>query len=73
MSPTSRRDRVDLLKVRAALPPPDGEVVDAYERHLRSERGLSPHTVHDYVKALYRHFGVQSRAELLALCLARGG
>jgi hypothetical protein len=26
--------------------------------------------VHDYVKALYRHFGVQSRAELLALCVA---
>ncbi|MBI3465813.1 MAG: DNA-binding response regulator [Planctomycetes bacterium] len=29
--------------------------------------GLSRHTVHDYVKGLYRHFGVGSRAELLAL------
>lgn len=48
MSPSSRR-RVDLLKVRAALPPPSGEVVDAYERHLRAERGLSPHTVRAYV------------------------
>jgi integrase/recombinase XerC len=45
---TSRR-RVDLLKVRAALPPPSADLVDAYERHLRSERGLSPHTVRAYV------------------------
>lgn len=43
------------------------------EAQLAAELGLSPHTVHDYVKALYRHFGVQSRAELLALCVARGG
>lgn len=43
------------------------------EKQLAAELGLSPHTVHDYVKALYRHFGVQSRAELLALCVARGG
>lgn len=35
--------------MRAALPPPSGDVVDAYERHLRSERGLSPHTVRAYV------------------------
>ncbi|TCO56944.1 tyrosine recombinase XerC [Actinocrispum wychmicini] len=35
--------------MRAALPPPDGDIVDAYERHLRSERGLSPHTVRAYV------------------------
>jgi DNA-binding NarL/FixJ family response regulator len=41
------------------------------EKQLAAELGLSPHTVHDYVKALYRHFGVQSRAELLALRVAR--
>lgn len=40
------------------------------EKQLAAEVGLSPHTVHDYVKALYRHFGVQSRSELLARCLA---
>ena len=28
---------------------------------------LSRHTIHDYIKALYRHFGVNSRAELMAL------
>ncbi|MEV4318463.1 tyrosine recombinase XerC [Actinocrispum sp. NPDC049592] len=48
MSSTSRR-RVDLLQVRAALPPAAADVVDAYERHLRAERGLSPHTVRAYV------------------------
>lgn len=39
------------------------------EKQLAAESGLSPHTVHDYVKALHRHFGVQSRSELLARCL----
>lgn len=39
------------------------------EKQLAAELELSPHTVHDYVKALYRHFGVQSRSELLARCL----
>jgi DNA-binding CsgD family transcriptional regulator len=40
------------------------------EKQVAAEAGLSPHTVHDYVKALHRHFGVQSRSELLARCLA---
>jgi DNA-binding CsgD family transcriptional regulator len=31
---------------------------------------LSEHTVTDYIKALYRHFGVSSRAELLAQFLS---
>jgi DNA-binding CsgD family transcriptional regulator len=39
------------------------------EKQVAAELELSPHTVHDYVKALYRHFGVQSRSELLARCL----
>jgi hypothetical protein len=32
---------------------------------------LSVNTVHEYVTALYRHFGVCSRAELLARFLRR--
>lgn len=40
------------------------------EKQLAADLGLSPHTLHDYVKALYRHFGVQSRSELLARFLA---
>jgi DNA-binding CsgD family transcriptional regulator len=40
------------------------------EKQVADDLRLSPHTVHEYVKALYRHFGVQSRSELLAACLA---
>jgi DNA-binding CsgD family transcriptional regulator len=41
------------------------------EKQLAHDLGLSPHTVHGYIKSLHRQFGVQSRGELLALCLAR--
>ncbi|HEX4794098.1 MAG TPA: LuxR C-terminal-related transcriptional regulator [Humisphaera sp.] len=34
--------------------------------------GLSPHTVNDYMKILYRRAGVNSRAELLGKYLGRG-
>jgi DNA-binding CsgD family transcriptional regulator len=36
------------------------------EKQIATRLGLSPNTVHHYVKALYRHFGVSSRSELLA-------
>jgi DNA-binding CsgD family transcriptional regulator len=36
------------------------------EKQLADELQLSQHTVHDYVKALYRRIGVSSRGELLA-------
>jgi DNA-binding CsgD family transcriptional regulator len=36
------------------------------EKQVAAELGVSPHTVHDYVKALYRSHGVTSRGELLA-------
>lgn len=36
------------------------------EKEVADELGLSPSTVHEYVRALYRHFGVSSRAELSA-------
>lgn len=39
------------------------------EREMASELGLSANTVHKYVENLYRHFGVQSRPELMALLL----
>jgi DNA-binding CsgD family transcriptional regulator len=41
------------------------------EKQVALRLGLSRHTVHEYVTRLYRRFGVQSRAELLALCLRR--
>jgi DNA-binding NarL/FixJ family response regulator len=36
------------------------------EKEVASRLGLSPATTHEYVIALYRHFGVQSRAQLMA-------
>jgi DNA-binding NarL/FixJ family response regulator len=36
------------------------------EKQIAHQLGLSRHTVHVYVKALYRGFGVSSRGELLA-------
>jgi DNA-binding CsgD family transcriptional regulator len=36
------------------------------EKQAAMKLGLSPHTVHQYTKTLYRAFGVNSRGELLA-------
>jgi DNA-binding CsgD family transcriptional regulator len=41
------------------------------EKQVAAHLGLSRHTVHEYVTALYRAFGVNSRPELLVLCLRR--
>ena len=48
-SSSARRKRVDLHRIRDALPPLVVEVLHAYERHLALERGLSAHTVRAYV------------------------
>jgi len=36
------------------------------EKQIAAKLALSRHTVHVYVKGLYRHFGASSRGELLA-------
>ena len=36
------------------------------EKQAVLKLGLSPHTIHEYTKKLYRTFGVNSRGELLA-------
>jgi DNA-binding CsgD family transcriptional regulator len=38
----------------------------ASEKGMAAQLTISPHTVHDHVKRLYRKFGVTSRAELMA-------
>ncbi len=38
----------------------------AGEKQVARELGISPHTVHNYVKALHQRFNVSSRGELLA-------
>jgi DNA-binding CsgD family transcriptional regulator len=41
------------------------------EKQLAAYLGVSPHTVHVYVKGLYRHFDVASRGELTARFVRR--
>lgn len=36
------------------------------EKQIARKMRISPHTVHVYVKSLYKRFGVCSRGELLA-------
>lgn len=41
------------------------------EKEVAAERNLSIHTVHEYVKKIYEHFGVSSRPKLLALWIQK--
>ena len=43
------------------------------EKQIARHLGVSHHTVHVYVKALYRHFDVSSRGELLARFVRQPG
>jgi len=55
-------------RVREAL----GYLLDGdSEKQVAARMGLSRDTVHQYVTALYRHYRVTSRAELLARVLRR--
>jgi DNA-binding NarL/FixJ family response regulator len=44
----------------------EGLLAGQSEKEVAHELGVSPHTVHVYVKSLHKHFGVSSRGELLA-------
>jgi DNA-binding NarL/FixJ family response regulator len=43
------------------------------EKQIAQKLRLSQHTIHVYVKALYRGFGVNSRGELMSHFVAAGG
>jgi DNA-binding CsgD family transcriptional regulator len=43
------------------------------ERQIALKLKISPHTVHVYVKQLYKRFGASSRGELLAKFVRGGG
>jgi integrase/recombinase XerC len=49
LPPPARTRRVDLVRSRLELPADVRAALDRYERHLASERGLSPHTVRAYL------------------------
>ena len=62
--------------LRAGLPPRLRQTLDSLldgdgEKQAALRLGLSRHTVHTYTVALYRRFGVSSRAELLARFVRR--
>jgi DNA-binding NarL/FixJ family response regulator len=46
-------------------------LIGASEKQVAHQLKLSPHTVHGYVKSLYRLYGVGTRGELLAKHLKR--
>jgi DNA-binding CsgD family transcriptional regulator len=59
------------------LPPRVRQVLRCFlegdtEKDAAVRLGISTHTVNDYTKRIYRHFGVTSRVELLARWLRRG-
>jgi DNA-binding CsgD family transcriptional regulator len=60
----------------SALPPRQRQVLGCLlegdgEKEAARRLKLRPDTLHEYVKAIYRRFGVSSRAELMALFLRR--
>jgi DNA-binding CsgD family transcriptional regulator len=62
----------------AALPPRLRQTLECLlegdgEKQVAARLGLSRHTVHEYVIALYRRFDVSSRSELLVRILRRRG
>jgi RNA polymerase sigma factor (sigma-70 family) len=65
---------MDLDRAIRTLPPRQRDVLDGLkaglsEKDIAARLQISTHTVHVYVKALYRRFEVSTRAELMALWL----
>jgi hypothetical protein len=67
-----KEDALDRAADPAAELPPrlvqtlDGVLHGESEKQIAYALGLSQHTVHNYVRALHKRFGVSSRAELIA-------
>jgi len=64
-------DSPQTAKLGASWTPRERETLEllltgAPEKSIAVTLGLSPHTVHEYVKRIYRRVGVASRAELMA-------
>ena len=69
-----KRDAIRRAKdPTTALPPRLAQTLSellagSSEKQIAMKLDLSPHTIHNYVKALHQRFGVSSRGELLARC-----
>ena len=69
------RSTVPLDPLAASLAPRVRQTLDELlagrsEKEIANQLGLSPHTVHVYVRTIYRRYRVSSRAELLSTFLA---
>jgi DNA-binding CsgD family transcriptional regulator len=67
--PSGQLDRPMSRRLRQTL---DLLLAGEGEKQVALKLGISQHTVHDYVKGVYRLFGVNTRAELLALWVKKG-
>jgi len=67
-----------LLMASSPLTPTERRVLrllltEASEKHIADQAGLAVSTTHQHVIAIFRKFGVRSRAGLMSLWLNRGG
>jgi PAS domain S-box-containing protein len=74
LRPGTQEARTDVSAEIRDLPPRLRQILDGLcaglaEKEIAAQLNLSPHTVHDYVRTLYRRFGVQNRAGLVARTL----
>lgn len=68
-------DRRDAARLRASLPPYLRRTLDRLltgdsEKQAAAALGLARDSLHNYAKAVYRRFGVDSRAALMARFVA---
>ncbi|HEX8523649.1 MAG TPA: LuxR C-terminal-related transcriptional regulator [Tepidisphaeraceae bacterium] len=68
--------QVGIDNAGAELPPRLRETLTSLlngssEKQIATQMDLSPHTVHVYVKQIYKHYNVSSRGELLARWVKR--
>ncbi len=71
---TERQQPSDLQRRIGSLPPRAQPVLvllrlGLSEKEVAVNLQLSIHTVHEYVKLIYKRFGVSSRAELMTVAL----
>jgi DNA-binding NarL/FixJ family response regulator len=66
MTATATHERPFFRRAAQTL---DALLGGASEKEIADRMGLSVHTVHQYVKTVYRALGVRSRAELMARCM----